>query len=425
MAARRIFLSLFLLFVLGALAFWAWAWNPAIAAIEPPTLSSFDASLISRGAQLVLIGNCNVCHTTPEGKSFAGGRPQATPFGTIYSTNITPDPDTGIGRWSEFAFRRSMREGLDREGRHLYPAFPYDHFTKITDEDITAIYAFMMTREPVYAETPANKLAFPFSIRALVAGWKLLFFDRGVFQPDPSKDEELNRGAYLVEGLGHCGACHTPRNLLGAENMQRKFAGGEAEDWDTPALNASPPSGPWTREHLLAYLRSGLDGQHDAAAGPMASVVRNLSQVNEQNLRAISSYIALLPERPSFERQGSSGGTFALARRNDTTTTTGEADALAKKGSVIFAEACTDCHENELSQSTSVSGPQPRNAIHVILEGLQPTNGEPGVLMPAYSITLTDNQIATLVIYMRTQAGIKPPWSSVEDEVRRIRAGKK
>ena len=169
------------------------------------------------GARLAAIGNCNVCHTAPGGAPFAGGLALPTPFGTIQSTNITPDPATGIGRWSETAFVRAMREGVDREGRHLYPAFPYDHFTRVTDQDNRALYAYLMTRRPIQASPPPNDLRFPFDQRILLAGWKMLYLRQGPLAIETDRSPEWNRGRYLVEGLGHCGACHTPRDGLGAE----------------------------------------------------------------------------------------------------------------------------------------------------------------------------------------------------------------
>src|SRR3984957_15818697 len=189
----------------GGVAAFAVAWRPAIAAIEPPAPQSFDSALVRRGRDLAAIGNCNDCHTVSGGQSFAGGLPGPTPFGIVYSSNITPDPETGIGRWSEAAFRRAMRSGVDRDGQHLYPTFPYDHFTNVTDADDGAIYAYLMTRPPVHAPARDNQLSFPLNQRVVVAGWKLLFFHRDNYQPDSTKSEEWNRGAYLVEGLAHCG----------------------------------------------------------------------------------------------------------------------------------------------------------------------------------------------------------------------------
>ena len=211
------------LLVGGAVAAFAIAWRPAMAAIDPPAKQSFDPALVKRGRELAALGNCNSCHTVRGAKNFAGGLPVPTPFGTVFSSNITPDPETGIGRWSEEAFRRAMRSGVDRDGRHLYPTFPYDHFTNVSDDDDRALYAFLMTREPVRAPARQNQLSFPFNQRPVIAGWKLLFLRPGAYRPDTTKSAEWNRGAYLVEGLAHCGACHTPRNALGAERVGRKL----------------------------------------------------------------------------------------------------------------------------------------------------------------------------------------------------------
>ena len=227
MRARTVILSFFIVAALLAAVFLAFAWHREIEAVSPPAPASFAATDIERGAQLAMLGNCNTCHTTDGGAPYAGQRPLRTQFGTIYSTNITPDPDTGIGRWSEAAFTRAMREGVDRRGRHLYPAFPYDHFTRLTDADIRALYAFMMTRQPASAEAPRNDLAFPLNIRMTIAGWKALFFRRDGTEPDSARDEKANRGAYLVEGIAHCGGCHTPRNLLGAEKRGQSLSGGQ------------------------------------------------------------------------------------------------------------------------------------------------------------------------------------------------------
>ena len=254
MNARRWIGALFALLVAALVFYFFFAWRAAIDPVQPT--QTFDAKLIQQGAALEAIGDCNTCHTAPGGRAYAGGRGIETPFGTIYSTNITPDTATGIGGWSEAAFVRAMREGVDREGRHLYPAFPYDHFDIASDADLSALYAFLMTREPVIANEPENDLVFPLSWRPLLAGWKLLFLRPRVFQADGTKSAEWNRGAYLVEGIGHCGACHTPRNALGAVQLDRAYSGGRAEGWDahlgffavaydTPAQGLVVPILPW------------------------------------------------------------------------------------------------------------------------------------------------------------------------------------
>jgi nicotinate dehydrogenase subunit B len=229
----------------------------------------------------------------------AGGRPMETPFGVIYSTNITPDVETGIGNWSYPAFERAMREGIHRDGRQLYPAFPYPHFARVTDADLQALYAYLMAQSPVRAETPKNALAFPFNLRPLMAGWNALFHQPDVFQADATKSAMWNRGAYLVEGLGHCGACHSPRNELGAEIATRYLAGGFAEGWEAPALTSlSRAPIPWSEAELYAYLRTGESRFHGVAAGPMAPVVKELKALPDQDIRAMAVYLGSFNETP-------------------------------------------------------------------------------------------------------------------------------
>ena len=260
----RILAGVILVLILAFVGFYAWSWRaeiPALAAAPQP--NSFSDDQVKRGAQLAALGDCTTCHTTANGRPYAGGLPVPTPFGTIYATNITPDRETGIGSWPEEAFRRALREGVGRKGTHYYPAFPYDHFTLASDDDIAAIYAFLMTREPVKQANKAPDLMFPLNSRLFAAGWQLFFLHKGPYQPDAAKDAEWNRGAYLASSIGHCGACHTPRNALGAEQRGNRFGGGVAENWVGPALNASSPAPvPWTADQLYAYLRNGFADRH-------------------------------------------------------------------------------------------------------------------------------------------------------------------
>src|SRR3979490_72801 len=303
-APRMIGSILCLAAIAGAIAVAVIVWRPAIAAIEPPAPQSFDSALVKRGRDLAAIGNCNDCHTVRGGRNFAGGLPVPTPFGIIFSSNITPDAETGIGRWPEAAFRRAMRSGVDRDGQHLYPTFPYDHFTNVSDEDDRALYAYLMTRQPVRAPARENQLPFPLDQRFVIAGWKLLFLRHGTYQPDATKSAEWNRGAYLVEGLAHCGACHTPRNALGAERASAQFGGGDVENWQAYAINAQSPSPvPWDAEALFAYLRNGWHPDHGSARGPMAQVVSNLSSVPETDLRTIATYMAGVFGAPTPDRK--------------------------------------------------------------------------------------------------------------------------
>jgi len=428
---RRILFVVLIMTVLGAAGFVAWAWEPALALNPPPDRSSFDRELVQRGAELAAIGNCGVCHTTAGGKPFAGGRPLPTPFGTIHATNITPDPKAGIGQWSEAAFERAMREGVDRAGRHLYPAFPYDHFTRLTDEDVKALYAFMMTRDPVRVTAPANDLAFPLNIRLSVAAWKLLFFHKGRRQLEAGHDATWTRGAYLADAVAHCGACHTPRNALGAQKRGQDFAGGSSEGWHAPALNAqSPAPVPWTADSLFTYLRSGSAPLHGTAAGPMAPVVHNLGGVPEDDVRPIAVFIASVAGPPSPERQRMAD---ELIQRLSNPETVGLA-ADGQPGAAIFAGACATCHSEtrlrgaagaiNLALSTAVNAPDPLNAIRIVLDGIGPAQDRRGPLMPGFSGALTDGQIAQLTGYVRAQFSTQPAWRDLETTIRRIREGK-
>ena len=422
--------------VVGAGAALFYAWQPAIAPITPPSAASFEPALVRKGAELALLGDCQTCHTAPGGRVFAGSLAMPTPFGTIYSTNITPDPETGIGRWSEAAFARAMRDGVDRNGRHLYPAFPYDHFTSIADDDIRALYAFFMSREPVRATAPPNALPFPINVRLVLAGWKLLFLRQGRIEHDPSHDDSWNRGRYLVEGLGHCGACHSPRNLMGAEERSRAFEGGEADGWRAYALGAASQSPvPWSEAALTQYLSEGFHALHGVARGPMAPVVANLAQVRKQEVEAIAHYIASLSKpgdaaaisvsapQPGHEGPGlvpQSAGSQA------TTPTSGTAT-----GGDIYAAACASCHESDralplgavrLSLSTAIGGESPENLVNIILAGIPAAKGVTGPIMPPFAGMMTDAQVTQLVSFLRSSVAQKAPWPDVDKVVRAARA---
>jgi mono/diheme cytochrome c family protein len=407
---RRIVLTAGLAVAAGLSGAAAIAWRPAIASIAPPSRAAFPSDAVARGATLAAIGDCSVCHTADGGRPYAGGRGLPTPFGTIYVTNITPDPDTGIGRWPEAAFRRAMRDGIDREGRHLYPALPYPHFTRATDADIEALYAFLMTREPVQATAPANRLPFPLNVRATLTGWNMLFLRPGAWTPDPAQSPDLDRGAYLVEAVGHCGACHTPHNALGAERDTQALGGGVAEGWSGHPLQAgSPAAQPWTVDELADYLATGLSAQHGAAAGPMLAVTRELSRVPAADVRAIAAYVA-------------SGMPRSLPQ---------PAPQEAAAEDPVFTGACAACHAAaapmtragapSLALSTTVNAPSPRNAIRVILHGIATREDAPSPIMPGFGAALSDQQVADLVRYVRTRYSSRPPWTGIEADVRAAR----
>ena len=377
-------------------------WRPAIAPAQPPALASFPPETVVAGARLAALGDCATCHAGTNGQAYAGGGALRTPFGVIHATNITPDPETGIGGWTLAAFRRAMIDGVARDGSHLYPAFPYPHFAGMGDDDIASLYAFFMTRPPVHAPAPPNELRFPFGLRPLLAGWKALFLPARPFCPDPSRRDAWNRGAYLVKTIGHCGACHTPRNALGAEQRKAVLAGGQAEGWDAPALNgASTAPVPWTEAQLFTYLRTGFEPHHGGAAGPMAPVITELAAVPDADLHAIATYIA------SF--MPSAGPPVAHA-----------AGHPSAQATALFAGACATCHDAgapgptaPLALSTSLAAAQPTDAARILLAGLQPPAGRSGAFMPGFADALTDEQLSGLLVYLREEVAGRPGWTDI------------
>ncbi|MCA6106855.1 molybdopterin cofactor-binding domain-containing protein [Bradyrhizobium cenepequi] len=401
----------------------------AIAPIARPDASVYSAATIARGKELASLGACAVCHTTAGGALNAGGRPLETPFGIIYATNITPDVETGIGAWSYPAFERAMREGIHRDGRHLYPAFPYTHFAKATDADLQALYAYVMAQTPVRATTPEHELKFPFNLRPLLAGWNALFHDAKSFQPDPTKSQMWNRGAYLVEGLGHCSACHSPRNALGAELPNAYLAGGLAEGWEAPALTSlSKAPIPWSEDELYAYLRTGESRFHGVAAGPMAPVVKELAALSDQDIRAMAVYLGSFNDT-ARDRPAQEG----VAAKLEAATAT-NAVMPASFGARLYQGACAVCHEvggpplfgsrPSLSLNSNLHSTVPDNLIQVILHGIsEPVSSDLGY-MPAFKDSMTDGQVAELVSYLRRQfAPDKSAWAEIEAAVGRIRQG--
>lgn len=423
---KRVLISVAALVLLGLIAFTIFAWRSAIAPIAPPAPSTFDAALVARGEMLANAGYCANCHTAKGGQPYAGGYPMATQFGTIYSTNITPDVETGIGNWSEAAFRRAMREGVARDGSHLLPAFPYDHFNKLTDTDISALYAFTMTRTPVNAPARDNSIPFPLNIRALQAGWKLLFFNPRPFAARRDKSAAWNRGAYLVEGISHCGACHTPRNALGAEKLDKALTGAAIDNWIAPPLDRSNPSPlPWDQAELAAYLATGVTEYHGTAAGPMAPVVHGLAKIPPADVEAIALYLADFNGTAGKAVDPAPVVAKALASNRIGTGLT--YDPAAR----LYTAACASCHYNgadrlnplrpDLSLAGAVSLDDPTNLVQVILHGISGKDGAPGVVMPAFS-HFSDADVARIAAYLRATRTGKRPWPDLEKKVAAVRA---
>jgi nicotinate dehydrogenase subunit B len=405
-------------------------WRAPIAPVSPPVPGFYSAATIERGRLVAAAGDCIVCHTAPNGIQNTGGLPLDTPFGTIYSTNITPDPETGIGKWSYAAFERAMREGLHRDGRHLYPAFPYTAFAKVSDNDLQALYAYLMAQPAVRAEVPETKLAFPFNVRPLMAGWNLLFHDARPFQPDPAQSVEWNRGAYLAEGLGHCSACHTPRNAFGAEKSGKAhLTGGVAEGWEAPPLTAlSHAPIPWTEDELFRYLRFGYSPLHGPAAGPMAPVIEGLAELPESDVRAIAVYVA------SFNQAAPAAEMVAAQARQREQRSLSAAATLTGAGDRLFQGACAVCHQADqgmplfgekppLALNTNLHSAQPDNLIHVLLKGIDAPALSQNGYMPGFADSLDDRQLTELTHYLRARfAPDKPSWQNVPDTISRIRA---
>ena len=390
------------------------AWLPLAEALasEPATDPAAQpaAGEVERGRYLATAGNCISCHTAEEGQPFAGGLAFETPFGKLYSTNITPDENSGIGKWTQEQFARAVREGVRPNGDHLYPAFPYTAYTKMSDEDVAALFAYIKTIKPVNAPPPANEMGFPFNQRWALGIWKALFFDEGRFTADPKQSAEWNRGAYLVEGLGHCSACHSPRNFMGAEKSSMAMTGGEYNDkiatgavraWGTPNLtNVSNGLESWPVEDLAAYLKTGRNSFAEVF-GPMNEVVMNSTRhLQPDDVKAMSVYLKSLP--------GNKGEVGKPA----------DAETL-HAGEVLYNLHCGTCHQPtglgsrsqdagaRLAGSPVVQATNPAALINVILYAPQlarlPTRRWKD--MPAFEEKLADDEIAAIASYLRNAWG--------------------
>lgn len=423
--SKWLFGSLFAAFgaILGVAAT-ALPWRAEIAPITPPAAGTWSAATLERGRLLAAVGDCAVCHTAPGGKTNAGGLAMDTPFGTLYSSNITPDPQTGIGNWSYPAFERAMREGISRDGKHLYPAFPYTAFRNINDADMQALYAYLMAQEPVSQPAKANDMQFPFNLRPLMAGWNALFLRKGEIQVQPQQSAQWNRGAYLVNGLGHCAACHSPRNALGAEKGGASFlAGGMVDGWEAPALNGlSKAPTPWTEDQLFNYLSSGYSDAHGVATGPMGPVVSELSKLPQADIRAMAVYLTSL------------GGVAQAAPAPEAVAQPSASQLALGNGRRIFEGSCQGCHADgsgptlfgvspSLGSNTNVHSALPDNLIKVILQGI-PTPATPDLgYMPGFKDSLSDTQISDLAAYLRNRfAPNETQWQGLPEKVAHLRA---
>lgn len=404
------------------------AWLLLLPLLLPaPARADQDTYLdVERGRALAAAGDCIACHTAPNRPAFSGGRGLETPFGTINSANLTPDLETGLGTWTGDDFYRAMHHGIAKSGAYLYPAFPYPFYTKVTRADTDAIFAFLRTLPPAANRVDRDTLPFPFGIRTSMLAWNALFFTPGEFRPDPKRSDEWNRGAYLVEGLGHCGACHTPINALGGSNASKPLAGNVIQAWLAPNITADPVIGVggWSADDIVEYLRTGRN-RHAAASGPMAEVVQySTAFMPEPDLRAIATYLretgAPPPPNPNL----------APTPRQPMVAA---ADPVMQTGRSIYQDTCSACHAAtgqgvehlfpRLAGSPGVQQPDPTTLIRVVVAGARTaaTAAAPtSPAMPSLGWRLDDAQVAAVLTYVRNSWGNAAP-AVTASEVARLR----
>ena len=367
---------------------------------------------IARGNALAVAGNCASCHTADPAKPFAGGKRIDTPLGAIYSPNLTPDRETGLGAWSDEDFVRAFRHGLAPDGSRYYPAFPYPYFTKLTRQDLLAIRAYLATLTPISSTHPSPELRWPLNYRVVMRLWDYLFFRPGIFEPDQQKSAQWNRGGYLVRGVAHCGACHSPKNIFIADKRGGAFGGGSVDGWFAPRLDNAARSGlkSWSADDIVEYLASGRNGKSHAD-GPMADVViHSTSKMSDADLRAIAVYLKDLPA--GAPEPAAAAPPFA------------EMSA----GKALYDRACISCHEADGGGAPRIYPPLPGNAnlqsadpsstLRIILDGAQtvttpraPNAGS----MPGYAKQMSDQEIADVTNYIRNSWGNAAPLVSAAE----------
>jgi len=372
-----------------------------------------NASLIERGAYLARAADCMVCHTAAGGKEYTGGLGFKLPFGTLYSTNITPDKETGIGNYSDQDFLNALHRGIRRDGARLYPAMPVTSYSYVSDADGLAIKAYLFSLAPVRAPAPANTLIFPFNQRWAMGVWSIVFAPDQRFMPDTSKSPEWNRGAYLAEALAHCGECHTPRNLAFALDNRKKFAGAVTAGWRAFNISSDKTTGlgTWSDEDIVSYLSLGHATGHGTASGPMGEAVdHSFSKLAPEDIRALATYLRSVPATPSPDLPA----TLALAAPASHRDGGGAPNAAGKK---IFEGACVSCHgwtgESAISPMATLTGawavndPAATNVAQIVISGTR-RHTPPGALsMPAFGNSHSDAEIAAVTNYVTARFGSK------------------
>jgi mono/diheme cytochrome c family protein len=387
----------------------------------PAATNEAKFETITRGKYLAAAGDCYACHTVRGGEAYAGGLEMPTPFGRLYTPNITPDPETGIGKWSADDFWRAMHEGKSKDGSFLYPGMPFNNYTLVTREDSDAIYAYFMSLKPVQQKNRPHEMGFPYNQRELLAGWRTLYFKQGVYKEDPKQSKEWNRGAYLVDGLGHCNACHATRNMLGAVTKD-DISGGliPLQNWYAPSLTSSRETGlgDWEIKEIVDLLRTGVSAR-GAVFGPMAAVVQHsLQELSLSDLTAMATYLKAQSEKKASTPLLHTGPPEGLTA------------AMMKTGAQVYKDRCASCHQDDgrgvpriyppLANNEAIAMRNPVNAIRIVLNGGFPpsTEGNPRPYgMPPFYQDLNDEQVAAVVTYIRQSWGNSaPPTWPVEVE---------
>lgn len=397
--------------------------NTGLALLVATSVSAYAVTapdayeLVEKGRYIATLGDCTACHTLPGKPLFSGGVAIETPFGELLGANITPDPATGIGRWTFEDFQNTMARGHGRNGKQLYPAMPYAAYTKVTREDNLALWAYLRTVQPAQNEVETNQLPFPFNVRLSMKAWNWLNFTEGEFEPDADKSEQWNRGAYLVQGLGHCGSCHTPKNLIGGDKSDGSLKGGELQGWMAPNISntAHVGLGEWTEDDIVQYLKTGAN-RYDIASGPMAEAVENSTQYwRDEDLRAVAVYLKDLDHEHEKPEPLDPNAPIMTAGRG------------------LYEDRCSACHTPDgegiptlfpkLANAPLVNARDAVSMIRVVLAGNRAgsTDAAPtGPAMPSFAWNLSDENIADVLTYVRNSWGNAAPAVSA-DEVRKQR----
>ena len=436
-AARRILLSVAAIVVVALVAgIWIIRGPGPLAFAEGPKVTLADypganptgvpaalaqASAVERGAYLARAADCMACHTTNDGKAYAGGLGFKLPFGTLYSTNITPDKETGIGNYSDQDFLGAVHRGIRRDGARLYPAMPFASYTYMTDADALAIKAYLFSLAPVRAAAPENTLTFPFNQRWTVSFWSALFNPDTRFEPDTSKSPEWNRGAYLAEALAHCGECHTPRNLAFALNNRQKFAGAVTAGWRAFNISSDKNTGvgAWSDGDMDSYLSIGHADGHGTASGPMGEAVdHSLSFLTQPDIRAMVAYLRTVPAIASTDLPATLAPPAPASHKDGG----GTPDP---RGKMVFEGACVSCHgwtgESPLSPFATLTGawavndPSGTNVVQIVISGTKRHVPEGAVSMPAFGSTHSDAEIAAVANYVTARFGAKASQLTAKD----------